>query len=50
MANVVSFLIILPFLLTACNQGATMKPDFDKAVQAHLDSIPIEILTPSRQI
>lgn len=39
MVGVVSFMIISAFLLTACNQGATMKPDFDKAVQAHLDSI-----------
>jgi hypothetical protein len=25
--------------LTACNRGATMKPDFDNALQGHLDAI-----------
>jgi hypothetical protein len=38
-AGEISFLILLALVLTACNRGATVNPDFDKAVQAHLDSI-----------
>lgn len=39
MVGLISFMILLTSVVTACNQGTTMKPDFDKAVQAHLDSI-----------
>lgn len=31
--------ISLSFFLTACTMGADMKPDFDKALQSHLDAI-----------
>lgn len=36
---VIPLIILLAFALTSCNQRAPMKPDFDKALQDHLDAI-----------
>ena len=38
-AWLIALIMLSALVLTACNRGATMTPDFDKALQDHLDAI-----------